>query len=796
MRRAFASVAFALAAASLCPSIAYATPSLEAGWGHNLAVSPAGGVWAWGENDAGKLGNGTTTNSPIPVRSGNLTNVVAVAAGADFSVALRSDGTVWTWGSGASLGVGTAPGSCVNTDFPTLTYPCSKVPVQVTGISGATAIAAGTGHALILLRDGTVRAWGLNSFGQLGNGTVTDATIPVTVTGLAGVTKVAAGHDFSLAVRSDGSAWAWGNGTHGELGTGTTALSACAGKDPYNSSATSLPCARTPVQVPGITGVFAIAARGRHTLALRNDGSVWAWGSNQYGQMGDATTSNRLSPYAVPGMASVTQVAAGFSHSVVLKSDGTLWVWGLNNSGQMGVTSTQNCATSSGALGAPCARSPVQDASHSGATLVVAGGAHTITVRPDGTLVAYGLNASGQLGYGSAQAATTLIAIDPHSPFNLIGGIGSGTSIWSPSGLGGLNIGTIDYGLTFTAQAVGTSSASREVRFSNLTDAPLSVLSVTVYGNFSATGNCGGTLAGNASCSVFVTFTPPLPGRRQGTLTFTTSGEDARVVPLPLTGVGTSNSIPVNLSDIWWNPNESGWGLTIADHETNLFVVWYTYDASGKPAWFTIPGGTFSGNDRYFSGDVYTTTGPCYSAATFNPALVRGTRVGTALFDFAPADLPSGWARFSGTIGTTSWNKSIQRQPFGNASSSWGSDYTDIWWNAAESGWGLTLSQHGDNIFGVLYTYDCDGSPLFVVLPGVTFSASNRFTGDLYTTRASGSWWGSVTFNPAQVAVSRVGTATITFSGSSATFSATINGSTRTRAVVQQPFGHRAPGVP
>ena len=144
-----------------------------------------------------------------------------------------------------------------------------------------------------------------------------------------------------------------------------------------------------------------------------------------------------------------------------------------------------------------------------------------------------------------------------------------------------------------------------------------------------------------------------------------------------------------NYSDIWWNPTESGWGLTIADHGSQIFAVWYTYDVSGKPTWFTIPGGTFSNGKRNFSGDVYQTTGPAYTQP-FVPSQVTATKVGTASLDFAPAGQAAGKASFSYTIGTVSQSKIIERQPFGNAPPNWGSDLTDIWWNEKESGWGLT----------------------------------------------------------------------------------------------------------
>jgi len=221
-----------------------------------------------------------------------------------------------------------------------------------------------------------------------------------------------------------------------------------------------------------------------------------------------------------------------------------------------------------------------------------------------------------------------------------------------------------------------------------------------------------------------------------------------------------------NYSDIWWNPGESGWGVTIADHETNIFGVLYAYRSDSKPVWFTIPGGTFSQGRRIFQGDVYKTTGPSYTNPVFNPAFVAATKVGSASFDFTPPGLASGVAVFSYVIDGVSKIKQIQRQSFGSAAPNWGFDHTDLWFNASESGWGLALAQHGNNIFGVWYTYDTDGQPLWFVLPGGTFSGATSFSGDLY--RTTGPYFGSGTFDPAQVVVTKAGSASITFDGTAA----------------------------
>lgn len=250
-----------------------------------------------------------------------------------------------------------------------------------------------------------------------------------------------------------------------------------------------------------------------------------------------------------------------------------------------------------------------------------------------------------------------------------------------------------------------------------------------------------------------------------------------------------------NYSDIWWNPLESGWGITIADHETQLFAVWFTYREDGRPTWFVIPGGTFSEGRRRFAGDIYQTTGPAFSAP-FASSAVNVTRVGNATFDFSPPGLAAGSARYSYSIGTISASKTIVRQPFGDAPATWGRDFTDIWWNPSESGWGLALSQHGNNVFGVWYTYDVDGSPLFVVMPGATFAGTNRFSGPVFTT--TGPWWGSPEFDPNRVRVDPAGNASLELpavlqTGAAGEMRMEIRGASIAKAVVRQPFGRPSP---
>lgn len=277
-------------------------------WGHTLAVEDDGSLWAWGANSHCELGDGTFTNRVLPIQI--MSGASAVAAGTYHSLGLKTDGSLWAWGSNSygQLGDGT------------LTMRCT--PVQV--LTGARAVAAGgrwtAGYTLALKTDGSLWAWGSNYNGQLGDGTTTERRSPIQVltgvdamaAGGAGLTTTFAGH--SAAVKTDGSLWAWGSNYYGQLGDGTTTNRLL------------------PVQV--LTGVAAVSAGGLHTMAIKTDGSLWAWGYNYNGQLGDGTTANRLT--AVQVLTGVAAVSAGPDYTLARKTDGSLWAWGRNNLGQLG----------------------------------------------------------------------------------------------------------------------------------------------------------------------------------------------------------------------------------------------------------------------------------------------------------------------------------------------------------------------------------------------------------------------------------------------------------------------------
>jgi alpha-tubulin suppressor-like RCC1 family protein len=322
-----------------------------------LKLPPNSAAVSWGDNRNGQLGNGSTAGSTSYAGVSGLTSGVTQisAGGYDNAIALTTGGTVSTWGLGLALGTGSAANS--------------PVPVPVPGLTGVTQISAGLGYDLALRSDGTAWAWGGNPFGQLGDGNTTTIpnSTPVQVTGLTGVTQIAAGNGFGLALRSDGTVWAWGWNASGQLGDGTTTDS------------------DVPVQVTGLTGVIQIAAGAASAMALRVQlrrtsyvKTVWTWGGNSAGQLGDGTTTDRSTPELVSGInaPSITAIAEG-SNSMVLGSDGSVWDWGPNTVGEVGNGTTTNEPR------------PVK-IWNSGVIAIAAGAFHSLALFYDGTVLAWG----------------------------------------------------------------------------------------------------------------------------------------------------------------------------------------------------------------------------------------------------------------------------------------------------------------------------------------------------------------------------------------------------------------------
>lgn len=321
------------------PGIAWRTPhqvdisgvrQISAGYGHVLALKSDGTVWAWGSNEHGQLGDGTRQDSAEPVQA-NIGGVTAIAAGKDHSLALKNDGTVWAWGYNAYGQIGEGSRN----------YTGSAVPILINGLNDIKAISTGGSHCLALQGNGTVWAWGENSHGILGDGTNVSRFAPVK-SKMDDVKAFDAGTNHALAVKSDGNVWAWGYNYMGQLGTGGVSLND-QGRISFGLEADNY----NPDIVRGISDMKAVAAGGSHSIALASDGKVWAWGSNEDGQLGQGSAggSDLTSPAQVKGLDGAIAVAAGSYHTLALNSDGSVWAWGSNEYGQVGNDSVSSTAS-------------------------------------------------------------------------------------------------------------------------------------------------------------------------------------------------------------------------------------------------------------------------------------------------------------------------------------------------------------------------------------------------------------------------------------------------------------------
>ena len=297
--------------------------AVSASGGCSLAIKNDGSLWAWGRNDKGQLGIGGSNDKarPTPVRVGADNNWAEVKAGDGYTHALKTDGSLWAWGGNeeGQLGLG---------DSGLWTF--RNAPTRVGADNNWAAVSAGFMHTLALKADGSLWAWGGNGGAQLGLGNYgpgADRNAPTRVGAANDWKAVSAGGDHSLAIKTDGSLWAWGFGNYGQLGVGDNGYGAF--RD-------------IPTRVGAASDWKAVSAGDTHTVALKTDGSLWAWGWNEYGQLGIASNIDKSSPVRVGPANNWAAALACHLHSLALKTDNSLWAWGSNFDGQLGVSDTND----------------------------------------------------------------------------------------------------------------------------------------------------------------------------------------------------------------------------------------------------------------------------------------------------------------------------------------------------------------------------------------------------------------------------------------------------------------------
>jgi alpha-tubulin suppressor-like RCC1 family protein/uncharacterized protein (DUF2141 family) len=472
--------------------------TLGAGGLHSAQVRPDGTLWTWGYNDQGQQGNGSIANTVylVPQRVGSASNWVSVSAGQYFTLALRTDGTLWSWGKNSSGQLG-RPSTATDQGLPT----------QVGSAATWVSISAGADHALAVRADGTLWAWGDNTYGQLGLGDLVNRAAPVQVGSLTTWASASAGGFHSVAVRADGTAWAWGRNHYGQLGQN--------GQTQQTS----------PTQVyGGLTSWVSVSVGYLHTMALQANGTLWTWGANYVGQLGQGATNNVGYPVQVGTLTSWLSADAGDVHSLALRADGTLYAWGDNTAGQLGLgDNTQRNA-------------PTQVGSLTNWADAAGGNTHTLALQSCDALWAWGGDNGGQLGNGDntfTNRNTPVLIVSPVSllSFSPSSAPGGATVVVTGTGLTVLSALTVN---GTNALASVTNNTSSGFTFVVPAGATLGAGTVTVA------AGCGA-----ASSTGFTVIPPPTP-----TITSFTPGSGPLGTPVMLTGTNLTGLTSVQFGGV------------------------------------------------------------------------------------------------------------------------------------------------------------------------------------------------------------------------------------------------------
>jgi alpha-tubulin suppressor-like RCC1 family protein len=375
---------------------------VSAGDFHTCAVKTDGTLWCWGDNSSGQLGTDDLLTRKSPTQIITLTSVSQVSAGGSHTCAIKGE-SLWCWGDNSSgqLGIG---------DLLT-----RKSPTQIITLTSVSQVSAGGSHTCAVKTDGTLLCWGDNSSGQLGTGDLVNQKSPAQI--MSSISYVSAGDSHTCAIKTDGAMFCLGNKRLGRLsidtcfpappppypalvtGGVTQAYGGmwhiciiktdgslwCWGKNDFGQLGDGTNSDKnTPVQI--LSGVSSISLGLYHTCAIKNDGSLWCWGKNDFGQLGDGTNSDKNTPVQI--LSGVSSISLGLYHTCAIKNDGSLWCWGKNNFGQLGTGDTNDRNT------------PTRIGNDTDWVHVSAGAYHTCALKSSGYLYCWGNNSFGQLGMG------------------------------------------------------------------------------------------------------------------------------------------------------------------------------------------------------------------------------------------------------------------------------------------------------------------------------------------------------------------------------------------------------------
>ncbi len=341
---------------------------------HSLAIKNDRTLWAWGYNSNSQLGVGTQTFVNTPLQVGVDNDWESICAGGSMSLAIKSNGTLWQWGY-----------------ISPTTY---QIPTQVGTDTDWSTIFAGTYQCFAIKNNGTLWAWGLNDQGSLGDGTQISRSSPVQIGNDSNWMSVSAGYNFTIGLKSNGTLWAWGlNSSFGELGI-------AAGTNVNYLS---------PAQIGTDTNWQQVKCGTSHTIALKSDGTLWSWGRNNTGQLGDGTLSTRNTPGQIGFDNDWLFIDSGAYYNFAMKNNQTLWAWGSNYFGQF-ANGTQFVDQ----------LTPLQITSVSNINKYETGGFHTMFITTDSVLLVSGTNNSSQLGNGQSGGYEAYPVQISCSPLNIV----------------------------------------------------------------------------------------------------------------------------------------------------------------------------------------------------------------------------------------------------------------------------------------------------------------------------------------------------------------------------------------
>ena len=700
---------------------------------HSCALRSGGEVVCWGASYFGASGNNAPLGpgaggTPTPVTVPGLPPAQALSVGSIHNCIVSASSEAWCWGYNADGQLGNGNSGV---------FASTGTPQRVSGLGNVSVVVAGAAHTCAIGIGGGVSCWGYNGWGQLGNGTRADSAIPVAVAGLgSGVAALALGWYRSCALTNAGAVLCWGQSE-----------------------------TMTPAPVPGLaSGATAIAVGGQHACALKAGGEMVCWGGNAYGQLGDGTTATRLVPVAVAGLPpGITSIATGVNHTCVVTLGGIVACWGGNENGELGdgtfavrsrpavvlrLNGAGGVASGDWYLDLNPAVGKTIPADRIPAFLAVASGSSLSSV-------------TAQVRF-RAQDVGKRIHVFAYAPASIVRGA----------------LAAKDGPSCVLAQV--TSSGLQQLSAANLGSYASDVQSaqqqsVSILQSVSAAQVAGATFCVGAGST--------------GTDSVNTANNQC-VVTVPgnqvcLPDATSSSAVVANVpgvySGLWWNAAESGWGINFTQRGSNMFVAWYTYDASGNPKWYVASNCAMSGAGC--SGLLYEVSGPRFFSSAFNPALAAVAQAGSVQLSFA--DTSRGTMSY--TLNGQSRSVAITRQLAQGPASGAVIDYTDLWWNPGESGWGAAITQYASQMFLAWYVYDAGGKPVWYVASNCALTADgDGCSGTLY--RTTGPAFGP-TFNPASVQVFEAGTVSLQFSdGNNGRLSYTVGGVASSKAITRQLF--------